>query len=49
MNPELTPPTTQTEAIRLLDVINAKVSQQNADTNMAYVRLRELILLLLPE
>ena len=49
MNTELAPPTTQTEAIRLLDVINNKVSRHNAETRTAYMQLKELIRLLLPE
>ena len=49
MNTELKAPATQSEAIRLLDVINNKVSRQNADTRMAYAQLKELIRLLLPE
>ena len=49
MTPELNPPTTQTEALRLLDTIYANVSQQDTVTRTAYVRLKELIRLLLPE
>ena len=49
MTTEFTPPTTQSEAFRLLDIINDKVSRHNADTRTAYARLQELIRLLLPE
>jgi len=49
MNTELKPPTTQAEAFRLLDIINGKISRHNADTRTAYVQLKELIRLLLPE
>ena len=49
MNTDLKPPTTQAEALRLLDVINNKVSQHNTDTRTAYMQLKELIRLLLPK
>ena len=48
MNTELKPPTTQAEALRLLD--EWVIGRENVDRRIqAYYRLKELIKLLLPE
>ena len=47
MNKELKPPTTQEEAIKLLDELISSASAE--EKLMAYTRLKELFCLLLPE
>jgi hypothetical protein len=48
MNTELKPPTTQAEAIHLLDIVFEE-SKDGVPKSTAYMQLKELIRLLLPE